>query len=217
MKSRFWISAIAAVLCGCESSAPGDVDKYVEFNIVTYEGTTAGNATVLSYQAVDDSPLITLTCDWRPNRELAAGTRLLVAYTTDTPAESGHVNLTQAVLIYGGQPEWADNAVDGQGDPIWLNSMWRSGHYINLDCLGRYASGKRRMELVIDRSTIGSDYPVLHLTHRIDGDQMAPYDQRLYGSWDVDAIWSRPDAKGIRIMLDDANRGIKELTFSKNQ
>ena len=218
MKRILALSAIAAVLYGCDSSTPGDEDKYVAFNIVTYEGTSADGVTTLSYQVINDSPLLTLTCRWSPDRELTAGTRLLVAYSTDTPTESGGVNLLQASLVYGGASEVSDktDSIAGSGTPLWINSMWRSGNYLNLDCQARYASDSRKVRLVADDSTLDDDYPVLYLVNCAKGeDDMSPYNQRLYGSWDVGALWSRPTVMGLTVIMDDANRGASEMTFSK--
>lgn len=218
MKRILALSAIAAALYGCNSSTPGDEDKYVAFNIVTYEGTSDDGVTTLSYQVINDSPLLTLTCNWTPDRELTAGTRLLVAYSTDTPTESGSVNLLQASLVYGGALEVSDktDSIADSGTPLWITSMWRSGHYLNLDCQARYASGGRKVRLVADDSTLADDYPVLYLVNCAKGeDDMSPYNQRLYGSWDVDTLWSRPTVMGLTVVMDDSNRGTTEMTFSK--
>lgn len=218
MKRIFWPIAVAAALCGCDSSTPGDEDKYVAFNIVTYEGTTPEGVTTLTYQVIDDSPLLTLSCRWQPNRELATGTRLLVAYSTDYPTESGPVNLLQAALTYGGALEWSNNpdSLASVTTPVWLNSMWRSGHYLNLDCMGRYSTGSRELKLVVDDNTVAESYPVLYLVHRDKSDDMAPYDQHLYASWNVDTLWARSSVQGLKVRLSDSNRGIKELTFNKS-
>lgn len=205
------------LISGCDSSNPGDDGNFMALNLVTYQGTAPNGVTTLTYRELDDSPLVTLTCDWTPDRELAPGTRLVIMYTTDTPNQSGHVTLRQAALTYGGALEWADNAPDmSTSGSVYMNALWRSGSYVNLDALMQYSSGARAVRLTVDKSTLESGCPVLYLTVDNPADQTAVFNCQTYSSWDVDTLWSRPDVTQLKIKLKDANRSINEVSFTKN-
>lgn len=198
----------------CISNDPGDEDKYLGISLVTYEGTQ-NSVTTFTYQTLNDSPLITYTTAWTPQQALEPGTRLLIVYGMDNlPTQGGEINLRQASLVYGGKLDWIDNATDWSSEPIQLNALWRTGHYINLDCLATYNNGgKRELTLSVDRATESTSCPVLYLSHENKNPDMI-YDQRIYGSWNVDTLWSRPDVEGLKIKLVDSE-GKNEFTFSK--
>lgn len=205
------------MLCGCNSSDPDEGHKYVAFNIVTYEGTSESGVTTFSFYAIDDSPMLTLTCKWVPDKPLERGTRLLVAYATDTPGESGPITLKAVSLIYGNRIVVGSGADDWSTEKVWVNSIWRTGPYINLDCLMQYASGKRVLELSADSTTFGSACPVFYLEARGVDNPVAPFDQRIYGSWDIDSVWNLPGVTGIKVCVNDQNRGIDEVIFNKTE
>lgn len=208
------LATLPALLGSCSSNDPGEDDKYVGMSLVTYEGT-ANSFTTFTYQALNDSPLITFTTQWTPNPPQEPGTRMLIVYSSKTlPTNGGDITLRQASLVYGGKLSWIKNATDWRSEPIQLNALWRTGHYINLDCFATYNDGnKRELTLSVDSTTASTPCPVLYLSHENKNTDMI-YDQRVYASWNVDTLWSRPDVQSIRVKLVDCN-GNNEFTFSK--
>ncbi len=209
--------AALSALVGCNTSnEPGVEDKYVAVNIVTYEGTTSSGVTTFTYQALNDSPMVTLTADWDPKTELSVGSRLLISYSTNAePNVSGDIYLRQVAKLYGGQVTMMANESEWDTQRVKLNSLWRTGHYINLDCLAQFATGTRVIDMAVDSTTLSDAVPVLYLTVRGSNNDVAVYDQRIYASWDIDTIWSRPDVTGIRVKIKDTDHDLNNLTFQK--
>jgi hypothetical protein len=202
----------------CNSENTGDItdtSTAVIYNIVTYEGTTDDNVTTFTFRESDDKPLITLTAaDWKPSQNVAVGTRLLLAYTAKQVNTSGDITLLSAQLIYGGDISYAALSAQPTTDAIWLNSLWRDGHYINLDCKVDYDVNRARFNLVADTLTIHSDFPQLYLVNESSG-QFSELSRRVYASWDIDSIWQLPTCQGVTIHFRDSNRNLTEATFSK--
>ena len=214
-------AGIALASCNSDDPTGGDIsgsETSVIYNIVTYEGTSADNVTKFTFRESDDSVLITLTAaNWAPSKEIDAGTRLLLAYTASQQGISSTITVLSAQLIYGGMLAFDDRdetTSDVVTDAIWLNSMWRDGHYINLDCKVDYAVSPARFALVADNATLTDAYPTLYLIHS-SGEQFGEYSRRLYASWDIDAVWSLPTCQGVTIRFRDSNRNLSSATFSK--
>jgi hypothetical protein len=211
------------MLTSCNSDDPGtditNSSTAVIYNIVTYEGTTDDNVTTFTFRESDDKPLITLTAaDWAPTKEIDPGTRLLLAYTAQKVNTSGSITVLSAQLIYGGTIGY-DSLTPGTEvatDPIWLNSLWRDGSYINVDCKVDYAVTPARFSLVADTLTIHDDFPDLYLIHE-SGAQFSEYSRRIYASWDIDSVWQLPTCQGVTIHFRDSNRNLTEATFSKDK
>lgn len=200
-----WLIPILILLAGCSPEAD-DVRDYTLFNIVTYENT-ADSDTHLTLYLPGDSGSLSLTAKWIPSRQIAPGTRLLVAYTTDRPLESSTIHLLQAASIYGGNFYTRPTLSSLTPALLWLNSLWRTGPYINLDANAEFANTHRHLSLILNESSLHTPYPEMLITQQADTPEWARqlFDQRIYASWAVDSILSLPGVKGIKVILNNAN------------
>lgn len=205
------------MLAGCDSSESDPDDKYVVLNMVTYEGTSQAGVTTLTFREIDDSPLITLTCDWTPDPAIDGGTRLMALYTTDTPQQSAHVALRQAARTFGGALKQTSRPDTLTLRPVYMNSLWRSGGYLNLDALMQYSSTQRSVSLVLDEATASSPCPVLYLETSAVLDSTAVFGSRVYASWDASQLWQQQSVDSLKVRLLDANRHVNEVTFKKQK
>lgn len=215
------LPVLAASIAGCDSD-PGP-DRYIGLNFVTYEGTGASDGlATFTYRAVNDSPEITLVAQCSLPDEVKPGRRMVMQYSTNTPIDTlavNRVNYLASVLPYGDTLRFMPDSTAWRSDAVHVNALWRSGHYINLDCLVRRASDGVRgtMELVADSVSALTSHPVLFLTST--GQRPGePYLYTLYGSWNIDTLWSRPDVTAVTVRMDNANlTSLKSVTFNKTK
>lgn len=209
-----FLFALMAGLClvSCGSSDSEEAVPTV-FQIVTYEGT-ANSVSTFTFRQINDSPLVTLTALWSTTAKLEKGQRILIGYQSMKPFESGDVTVLAASLI-----NWGDVEVSSETDgwditPLWLNSMWRSGEYINVDCSVEYSDQPRKFVLMADESTLSDPYPTLYLYHNKDN-AIYSYMRRIYGSWNISKVWDNPECQGVIVKVHDTNREITEVKFEK--
>ena len=87
-------------------------------------------------------------------------------------------------------------------DSISLNSIWRTGRYINLYCRVKYTYAARQIALVADYSTLHNDTVHCYLMHNMLGVQ-AYFWRRCYMSFDINSVWNLQSCKTVRIHLND--------------
>jgi hypothetical protein len=172
---------------------------------------------VFTFRRSGDSPLITLTGVASQTLDIESGTRVLLryqpengeAYTSGPVAVKYVLNINQDVLRQGDITGW-------DADPLYLLSMWRSGEYINMEAEVVYSETSRRFALVADESTLNDANPQLYLVHDTKN---APdnFSRRIYASWNVAALWNRTGCRSITIHVNDSNRGLSTITFSKSE
>lgn len=199
--------------CGNDPSGP-DVEPAV-YNIVTYESTTLdGSIAVFTYQVLDDSPVITLTADWKVPDGIVPGTRLLLAYVTDTPGKSGPVEVKQAVVIPGGKPVTASKIP--YSEPVEIRSLWRTGPYLNLDALVTISGTASEIGLYAVEKTIGK--PTVQLAVIVgegDGPVGAEVKKSLYASWNIGEIWDAPTCTAVEVHYTDVLGRTLSMTIQK--
>ncbi len=99
---------------------------------------------------------------------------------------------------------------------MWVNAIWRSGHYINLDCRLEYSAQPATFDLVLDSATAHTPDPVAYLYHRRDS-EIDGFQRRVYASWDIARVWQQPSVHTLTIRLRDSNRDIQDFRFTKSQ
>ena len=150
------------------------------------------------------------------NSEFSVGDRALLSYhypDPTTPAySSGRVefdgigrinNDVLRVDPLSRHPNW--NAT-----PIYLMSIWRTRHYINISSRLTYSTKSRKFLVFVDESTVDNEIPELYLIHDING---APdnFTRRNYASFDIAALWNRESCHGVNIHIATTN--LKQETF----
>jgi hypothetical protein len=99
--------------------------------------------------------------------------------------------------------------------PVYLNSVWRSGKYINLRLRLEYSDKPRYFYLVTDSLTMTDAVPQLYLVHDRKG-EAENYLFETYASFDISKVWNLPSCQAINIHINDSNSNKEEIyTFNK--
>ncbi|MEZ3589693.1 MAG: hypothetical protein K1V84_01485 [Muribaculaceae bacterium] len=207
---------LAVALTGCGDDAPYSAAATL-YDIVTYGGSVDGVA-IFAMRASNDSPLLTLTAtgvDVDP--AIGEGDRMLLGYipASGVPYTSGEVSVVSMGAI-NNVPMKEDAIADirWDADPIYLNSIWRTGCYINVYCRVSYSAKPRLLLLVADRETLGDPVPQLYLVHDLLGEPDS-YTRRAYLSADISDVWRLETCRGVTVHVADSNLPTTEYTFMK--
>lgn len=208
--------ALAVALTGCGDDAPYS-DTATLYDIVTYGGSVGGVAT-FTMRASNDSPLLTLTATGVDvNPAIKEGDRMLLGYipASGTPYASGEVSVVSTGAI-NNVPMTEDAIADirWDADPIYLNSIWRTGCYINVYCRVSYSAKPRLLSLVADCETLGDPVPQLYLVHDLLGEPDS-YTRRAYLSADISDVWRLETCRGVTVHVADSNLPTTEYIFMK--
>ncbi|MDE6716162.1 MAG: hypothetical protein K2J74_06760, partial [Muribaculaceae bacterium] len=131
------IALLSVVACR-DYGTPGGIDNNLVRNIVTFEGINPDGLSEFSFQAYDDSPVIPLVATNFADTSWAQGKRVMIQYYAigDSHASSQReINITGIVSTMWDSLRYAPPAILNrlQSNPIRLQSMWRSGKYININ------------------------------------------------------------------------------------
>lgn len=204
-----------SMLTACNDSPSGpNIDPAV-YNIVTYESTTLdGSVAVFTYQVLDDSPVITLTADWKVPDGIDPGTRLLLAYVTETPEKSGPIEVKQAVVIPGGKP--VEAAKIPYSEPLQIRSLWRTGNYLNLDGVVTLSGTAKEISLyAVEKSLDKATVQLAIIIGEGDGPVGAEVKKTLYASWNISEIWNKTTCEAIDVFFTDALGRTQSITIQK--
>ena len=212
-------AALTAVACSDSDGGPAS-DAAMLTDVVTLEdGGGDGRESVYSFQRYDDSPVITLTDPTTRIDHKYDGSRLLLYYYPESglPYVSGRVSVRSARLIDTSAITVAplsDYRWDADG--VWLNSIWRTGRWINNRMRLPYTETPFEFRLVADQATADDAEPQLYLVYDRHG---APdnFLREGYASVDISDIWNRPTCRGVRIHVNDLNLKRDIYVFNKQQ
>lgn len=205
----FAIAMLALCTWSCRNQdGPDEVWPEVE-DIVTFEGNNSRGA-VLTFNRVDDSPLITLQAQVPLTGEgMTPGTRLLARYrpASGRPYTSGDIELTGTKEINNGPLRIGDltEFPDWDRDGVYVYSLWRSGSYINLFCRLTYDRQPRVFMLMLDEATEGDPVPQLYLVHTLATDGVNSHDRQAMASFDIANLWDRPGVQAVDIHVANTN------------
>lgn len=208
----------AALFPACSDDGPYN-DNAELADIVTYSGNTQSGA-VFTFQRQDDSPEITLTASGKhvDENSFNAGSRVLISYyaANGEPYTSGAITLTGIAAINNDtlRSGDAEKLTGWDADAIYLNSIWRSGKYINIYFRADQSDEKRRFSLMLDETTRGDEIPQLYLVHDMLG-QPDNFTRRAYASFDISRIWNDDSCKGVDIHINDSNLKKDKYSFTK--
>jgi len=205
--------AALALMASCADDEPATVVPAL-YDIVTYTGQDARGAR-FEFQRDGDSPLVELTAPGYNHEKLDSPRRILLGYVpaggepykSDDIRVVGWSQIVSDVLRQGNTAGW-------DADAVYMNALWRTGGYINLDCRVEYSSEPRRLSLMVDEATLTDPVPQLYVFH--DRGDVAPgFSRQIYCSWDISALWNRAECEGVDVHLADSNRGIDAVSFRK--
>lgn len=211
------LAAVALTACGDEGGARNH--EFMYSDIVTIESATEADGTVFTMQRYDDSPLVSYTANNWVAPEKYVGQRVHLFYYTegDNAYESGPIKIVSVRAITNGavaagnpeSPKW-------NADAVWLNSIWRTGKYMNLRMRLSYSDEPRYFGLIADEATLGCEQPQLYLVHNLNG-QTQTYLSEIYASFDMSFVWDRSTCRSVCIHVHDDNRPEQTYVFSKQE
>lgn len=189
--THYLILAAAALSLGsCNSGGSEAVAYYTD--IVTLDATNSGGS-VLTFQVLNDSPLVTLTTNAKLS-ESYVGKRIVVIYSpvgTLKHGVSGQVNLVEAGLTFGGGAAPLNAVVDSldnwSSDEVRYMQAYRSGRYLNLGMTLPTTAMPEKFQCYLDVTTADSEYPELHVVFKAK----PGYDSQttnFFGSYDIAAL-----------------------------
>ena len=205
-----WLLALVAMtlLSACSDENDGS-EVYTDFryDLVTYLGQEAGGA-VFEYLGQNDSTVVTLYSNLASQEDLKSGRRVLLNYKVlDRPSANRwnvqvngyNTNVASDSLRYNIHP-----LEDYSMHPIRLQSLWRTGKYINLRCQVEYTGKTRQLYLMMDNDTHYADTVHCYLIHDLlGGASDASFWRSCYGSFFVGKVWDLESCRVLRVHVND--------------
>lgn len=218
----FAIAAIAAILPALQSCSDDNTPATAVYQtIATFTGNN-GNTCSFAYQAIDDSPLITLTAEGNveETETQKPGMRCFLTYTLGVntpPNHSGNVNILSIAKVYQDTVESVPTIPADFTDPYSVVTLTRSGLYLNLYCVvPEVGFDNRSFTIVADQSTLTSDYPQIYLSMSTKPDATPSMDTRAIGSFFIGPVWQLATAKGVDVHVSsEANPSNSVFRFEK--
>ncbi len=223
MKRFLFIALGIATLLTCLTACSSDDGpaQNVYQTIATYQGNFSNQAR-FTYQAIDDSPVITLNADVAvsedPDKGQVPGKRVFITYQyapNTPPGASGNIHLLSIAKVYQSTVAEASTIPDSE----WFSvvTFSRSGTYLNLYALAPATSqfSNREFTIVVDQSTIDNAVPQLYLTTRVKNDESTTYNDRAIGSFDIASIWLRPNVEAVDVHVPTDASNPTVYRFSK--
>lgn len=217
---RYMSYMVLALLLAVVSSCGDEKynDRIMLSDLVSIESSDESAGTTFTFQRYDDSPLIMLVDPKLALKEEFVGARALLYYYP----ESGHAYESGAISAKGLNIVNSDTAIvrpisryDWDANPVYLNSVWRSGPYLNFRMRVDYSDEPRRFGLVVDSLTLTDPDPQLYLVHDLNG---APdnFLRECYASFDISKVWRLPSCRSVTVHVNDSNLNKDTYIFTKN-
>lgn len=216
---------LALTACNSDDDGPNTGGQRYFIDIVTYEaGSEQG--TTFTFRKDGDSQLITLTTTQRLDPAFKVGSRLVIQYWPHSNERfvSGPVSVIQVLHTAGDGAELpektAEQTSNWRSNPIKMQSIGRSGNYLNFIFTGAMGNRNINPSACVDAATVDSDYPVIHIIYGPD-DSFTDKEYMFFGSYSIAALWERPSCKGLmvyfknetgtdaRVQLDKVGSSIK--------
>ena len=208
--SRILLPAVIALVVSAMTSC-GD-DEYYEygnssFDMVTYAGNGTAGDSYINYPVNDIAPVTLIDAATNASSAgLKSGTRLLLNYAVNSRNSDGSLNITAKSYTKAitDTLRYVPGTTPIPMDSVSLNSIWRTGRYINIYCRVKYTETARVMALVADYRTIRNDTVHCYLMHNMM-DATVYFWRRCYASYDISSVWNLQSCQTVRIHIDDVN------------
>lgn len=211
---------LVAGFCGCSDEEADGVRFATLYDVVEYASKNDG-VTNFSLYLPDSEEAVRLYTSSPVNLgEIKEGEALLLAYTpragkayvSDEVDVKGLGAVTNTKLMKG-KPE---TLVGWDKDPVWVTSLWRAGRNVLMRIQLVYDHIPRVFRLVVDESTMGSEYPEAYLVNIRRGDDGDNYMKQYYVAFDLHAFWTHPEYKGLKIHVNNSNNtSLKEFLIER--
>lgn len=207
--------AVMPALLSCSDDDTYSDEAFLS-DIVTVE-STGEEGSCFTFRRYGDSPLVTLTAPGFQLDGKYVGKRVLLRYYPESglpytdgdirPLAVSPVNCDTTVIRPVERYDW-------NADAVFLNSIWRSGNYINVHLRAVYSDKPRYFSLMVDSLTLTDAVPRVYLVHNALG---APdsYMKEEYASFDITNVWSQGSCDGIEVHVNDSNLKKEIYTFNK--
>ncbi|HIZ26912.1 NigD-like protein [Barnesiella sp. An55] len=208
----FWVVPLLLATTACEKEE--DIYGVFYLDIVTchhHDGNT-----YFTHQATDSAPMDTLYPTETPNESLTAeGVRVLLQYK---PLESlgenrERIEIQALSAIHFDTLRLVSHEQLAQlpNDTLYLQSIWKTGDFLNLRYRIDYHSRPHGIRLVADESTLESDTLKVELRHSRNDDPEGHW-TNLYSSFNIEAYRSRPYTT-LQVYVNQVNFDYKYYYF----
>lgn len=218
--------AIAIVsLPACrDNGTPGGIENNIQQNMVTYLGDSLG-LHLFSYRAYEDSPEMTLIAkEFYAQKDVPVGNRTVLQYYDVT---ENIQSLKRDISIVTRIPTISDTLrnISSQSlnnlvsNPIKLQSIWRTGKYININTFLQVTDTVRRIGLLVELpSTPGTDKRTVSATFIDDIMNGRGYFYRqAYLSFNTEDFWrEHSGCDTLRVYVNDLSfPEVKYYSFTR--
>lgn len=202
-------------LAGCSNDGQPPAMDF-QFNMVTYSGMSDG--AIFSYQAYEDSPEIILRAPEVKNVNMRIGQRTMMNYVVtkeETPnVQDISIKGVANVLFDSLRVASIENINKFPNNPMQLKSIWRTGDFINLNCMLQYTGRARQFLMIMDKDTWHKKVVEAYVIDNVMGAETYFF-RKAYGSFFVGNVWNLPTCKVLRIHLKADNYPGQYYDFSK--
>ncbi len=214
-----YIHILATVILIIASSCADEKynDRMLLSDIVTISEAGADKPVTFTFRRYDDSPLITLKALNGSVDKEWTGHRILLRYYPESGEAYTSGNVTVAAMSainYDTVRVREVEKYDWKASPVFLNSVWRTGQYLNMRMRVEYSPSPRLFGLMVDSLTVDSIQPQLYLLHNRLGEP-ENYLTEIYASFDLSPLWDRPGCRSIKVHINDTNHKEDFYIFQK--
>lgn len=194
------IAAAAVCLPSCNSLNDGnngsDGDAAIK-RFVTLASKSDDGCTFTYYDANDN--MYTLTSTYKINATTVnPGHRLILAYNCNwgTADKSGAVDVLGAYNVINGTLQVGSSVQ--LSTPQYQVYPTQTGPYLNIEARVPVVDAPKTYKVIMDESTIDSEYPTVNLVFESDKEPEGTY-KDIYASFDMSSIWNNTQYKGYRL------------------
>jgi hypothetical protein len=213
---------LAMTFTSCSSLDEDETTLSTCFDIAVYGGAT-DNGTVFTLRQSDDSQLVTLTSSTKIELTgLNVGDRVLLIYYPANGLQyvSGNISVVSCTQIISSDAvtKSADDTNKWACDALNMQTVWRAGQYINMQCVAPLQSSPKQFYVAFDESTVSSTYPDAYLIFESDFNQAATINtstKTVYASFDVSEVWNKTTCRGLTLHFTGYN-GEQTARFEKS-
>lgn len=202
----FYLLPVLAFI-GCSDDY---ADSFSASDIVAYRGVVSGKS-VFTLTKPGSADVITYTASGEvlDSEKVKVGQRVMLDYTPAdgrAPYTSGAVRVNGCYLISNAEmlTGRGDGLVIENPEPVFLQSVWLSESFLNLNVKLPYDDEARLLSLVLDLDSPDPECPDLYLFHRRQDDGQS-FMRRYYVSYDISQLLAEPSVKAFTLHLDNSN------------
>lgn len=107
-----------------------------------------------------------------------------------------------------------DNINGYPNNPMQLKSIWRTGNFININCLLQYTGRPRQFAMIMDKDTWHEEIVDVYVIDNVMGAETYFY-RKAYASFFVGNVWYLPTCRTLRVHLNVENYPEQYYDFSK--